>query len=177
MDASKMYTHVNFDEKVLVCRLPPQAVDMELHVRSAEGYHFFKTDIYQKKVSYMHPWTETFQPYEHVKRKIYKVSRKANRNPRVGYQISNGPGPRPWTRPAPYFRRTITSYPRTSIFPRPTFNRYSPYKRQTIPKKIWELPKVMDKDFVMEKFMTSVQAFHDENQDDDSSIPSLAYYL
>ena len=49
-----------------------------------------------------------------------------------------------------------------------------PYKRQNIPKKIWELPKVMDKDFVMEKFMTSVQAFHDENQDDDSSIPSLA---
>ena len=32
----------------------------------------------------------------------------------------------------------------------------------------------MDKDFVMEKFMTSVQAFQDENQDDDSSIPSLA---
>ena len=31
----------------------------------------------------------------------------------------------------------------------------------------------MDKDFVMQKFMTSVQAFHDENQDDDSSIPSL----
>ena len=135
-------------------------------------WFLLKTD--QKKVSYMHPWTETFQPYEHVKRKIYKVSRKANRNPRVGYQISNGPGPRPWTRPAPYFRRTITSYPRTSIFPRPTFNRYSPYKRQTIPKKIWELPKVMDKDFVMEKFMTSVQAFQDENQDDDSSIPSLA---
>ena len=48
MAASKMYTHVNFDEKVLLCRLPPQAVDMELHVRSAEGYHFFKTDIYQK---------------------------------------------------------------------------------------------------------------------------------
>ena len=68
----------------------------------------------------MHPWTEAFQPYEHVKRKIYKVSRKANRNPRVGYQISNGPGPRPWTRPAPYFKRTITSYPRISIFPRPT---------------------------------------------------------
>ena len=37
-----------------------------------------------------------------------------------GYQISNGPGPRPWTRPAPYFRRTITSYPRASIFPTPT---------------------------------------------------------
>ena len=72
-------------------------------------WFLLKTDIYQKKVSYMHPWTETFQPYEHVKRKIYKVSRKANRNPRVGYQISNGPGPRPWTRPAPYFRRTITS--------------------------------------------------------------------
>ena len=169
MAASKMYTHVNFDEKVLACRLPPQAVDMELHVRSAEGYHLFKTDIYQKKVSYMHPWTETFQPYEHVKRKIYKVPRKANRNPRVGYQISNGPGPGPWTRPGPYFRRTIISYPRTSIFSRPTFNRYSPYKRQTSPKKILGLPKVMDKDFVMQKFMASVQAF----QDDDSSIPSL----
>ena len=81
-------------------------------------WFLLKTD--QKKVSCMHPWTETFQPYEHVKRTIYKVSRKANRNPRVGYQISNGPGPRPWTRPAPYFRRTITSYPRTSIFPTPT---------------------------------------------------------
>ena len=31
----------------------------------------------------------------------------------------------------------------------------------------------MDKDFVMQKFMTGVQAFHDENQVDDSSIPSL----
>ena len=81
-----------------------------------------------------------------------------------GYQISNGPGPRPWTRPAPYIRRTITSYPRTSIFPTPIFNRYSPYKRQTSPKKIWELPKVMDKDFVMQKFMTSVQAFHDDTR-------------
>ena len=96
---------------------------------------------------------KAFQPYEHVKRKIYKVSRKANRNPRVGYQISNGPGPRSWTRPAPYFRRTITSYPRTSIFPRPTLNRYSPYKSvqasrmktrmMTTPSHPW-LPSLMD---------------------------------
>ena len=110
-------------------------------------WFLLKTD--QKKVSCMHPWTETFQPYEHVKRKIYKVSRKANRNPRVGYQISNGPGPRPWTRPAPYFRRTITSfhfsYPRTSIFHGQRLSN----------------GKVHD----------SALAFHDENQDDDSSIP------
>ena len=80
MAASKMYTYANFDENVMECRLPPQAVDMELHVRTTGGYHFFKTDIYQKKVSYKYPWTETFQPYEHVKRKIYRVSRKANQN-------------------------------------------------------------------------------------------------
>ena len=30
-------------------------------------WFLLKTD--QKKVSCMHPWTETFQPYEHVKRK------------------------------------------------------------------------------------------------------------
>ena len=115
---TNMYTHVSFAENILVCKLPPNAVDVEIHVRSAQGEHIFKEDLYSRRVSFLKKWDRRFQPHYNVKRKILTVLR---RNGRSHSRDRAGPGPRPWTRQPSNLRR-IPSFkpsPRAVSLPRP----------------------------------------------------------
>ena len=39
---SKMFACVNMQEDLMVCKLPPHTVDVEIYIRSAEGTHFYR---------------------------------------------------------------------------------------------------------------------------------------
>ena len=164
-----MFSYANFTQQMLVCKLPPHTVDIEVHVRSSEGTHFYKTDIYNKTVSYFNKWTPRYQPYENVQRKINKVLRKEGlRNPVRNYR--DGPGTQSWTRPVPY-RRPSSPFPRTVFKKTPTFTR----RQMNIPDL--DFIENTDNDFIMAKFFEGLDAYKEkrlaDQEDDLSSLPSL----
>ena len=185
----KMFAYVNMQEDLMVCKLPPHTVDVEIHVRSAEGTHFYREDLHKKTVSYLHLWGPNYQPYDNVKRKIQKVLRREadRRIPRVGTLSRNGPGVmRPWTRPSLYQRRLTSSLPRvsstatrtTSTHHRSSSIRYAPYPRRssststsTVTSRRPSRPQTLD---FVGNFLKNVEKLQIRSSDDDSSsMPSM----